>query len=122
LLRDLRSTPVIWLLAALALGCEGRPETRPEDAVHAFFVAAEANDCAAASKWLDGPAKERFENEECDAALGALRKKGFERVLGSQVDGRDPELHLVRVRFSDERMPAVIGVRSTGKGHRIVTF
>lgn len=122
MLRDLRSRGAIWLLAACALGCEGRPETSPEEAVHAFFVAVDANDCDEATVWLGGAAKRRFEREECQSALEALRRKRFERVLGSDIDGRDPDLVLVRVRFSNERAPALIGVRETRKGHRIVTF
>ena len=121
----LKATRAAWLLAALLfelLGCEARPETRAEDAVVAFFAAVDTNDCAEASRWLGGTAKQRFDDEECDSALEALRRKRFERVLGSQIDGRDPDLHLVRVRFSNERTPAVIGVRRTRQGPRIVTF
>lgn len=94
----------------------------PKEVVTAFFGAVEANDCARASKWLDGAAKESFQREECQGSLDALRRKRFERVLSSQVDGRDEQMHLVRVRFAGEREPAVIGVRKTRKGHRIVSF
>lgn len=88
----------------------------------AFFSAVEASDCAGALKWLDGAAKERFEREPCQESLEALRRKRFQRVLSSQVDGRDERMRLVRVAFAEERAPAVIGVRKTRKGHRIVSF
>jgi hypothetical protein len=90
--------------------------------VNAFFGEVASGNCAGASKWLDGSAKKRFEEEGCDAAIEELRSKEFERVLSSTVDGRDEARHLVRVRFARERETVVIGVRKTPRGHRIVSF
>jgi hypothetical protein len=126
LLGDLTHT-VWWaslLVVLFSLGCsKERPaDVGPEDAVTAFFGAVTDRDCSAARRWLSGDAKTRFEQEPCEEALEALARKRFDRVLSSSVDGRDPELVLVRAGFADERAPAVIGVRKTPKGHRIVSF
>jgi hypothetical protein len=110
------------LVAPLNLGCAERPTVSPEGVVSAFFGAVDRDDCKGALRWLDGPAKERFEEEDCDAALQALRQKRFERVLSVQVDGRDERMRLVRARFAGEREPVLLGVRKTPRGHRIVSF
>jgi hypothetical protein len=110
------------LVAPLSLGCAEKPAVSPEDVVSAFFGAVDRDDCGGALRWLDGPAKERFEKEDCGAALQALRQKRFERVLSAQVDGRDARMHLVRARFAGEREPVLLGVRKTRRGHRIVSF
>ena len=113
----------IWsLVALLCLGCVEQPSVSPEDVVNAFFDAVERNDCAGALQWLDGRAKEEFQREACEEALHALRRKRFEQVLSSKVDGRNDQMRLVRVRFSGEREPVLIGVRETRRGHRIVSF
>lgn len=112
-----------WPLAALLLlGCSQQATVSPEEAVRAFFGAVEANDCKTASQWLDGAAKARFERQSCDEALASLRRKKLDRVLSSGIDGRDAKVHLVRVRFAEEREPAVIAVRETRKGPRLVSF
>ena len=120
--RHLRLAGTAWAFAALITACHKQPMASPEDLVNGFFAAVASNDCEGAAARLGGLAKSRFESEPCDDALEALRRKRFERVLSSQVDGRDPELHLVRVRFARERSVVVIGVRKTRQGPRIVTF
>lgn len=90
--------------------------------VTAFFGAVGDGDCAEAVRWLDGRAKARFESESCEEALGSLARKRFERVLDARVDGRNAKMHLVRVRFAEEREPVIIGVRRTRRGNRIVSF
>jgi len=121
-------THIVWwaslLVVLFSLSCsKERPaDVGPEDAVTAFFGAVADRECTAASRWLSGDAKARFEQEPCQEALEALARKRFDRVLSSSVDGRDPELVLVRASFADERAPVIIGVRKTSKGHRIVSF
>ncbi|MGB5264947.1 MAG: hypothetical protein WBN30_00035 [Polyangiales bacterium] len=123
MLRYLRQIVACCLLVApLNLGCAEQATVSPEGVVSAFFGAVDRDDCKGALRWLDGPAKERFEEEDCDAALQALRQKRFERVLSAHVDGRDARMHLVRARFAGEREPVLLGVRKTRRGHRIVSF
>lgn len=121
----LTRTSFAWvLIVVVGFGCrEEQPaDGGPEDVVVAFFGAVASQDCTAAKAWLDGTARARFEREPCNEALEALSRKRFERVLSSQVDGRDDQLHLVRTRFQSEREPAIIGVRKTRNGLRIVSF
>jgi hypothetical protein len=123
LLGHLRRALTTWLLVApLGFGCTEQPAAGPEEVVTAFFGAIGDGDCAEALHWLDGPAKERFESEPCEEALGSLARKRFERVLEARVDGRNAKMHLVRVRFAEEHEPVIIGVRRTRRGHRIVSF
>lgn len=90
-----------WVGLLAVLGC-GSPEARKaeaaRDAVERFFEALPSADCARLGASLAGPA------EACPAKVEDLRAHGVAllEVLDAKVDGRDPEVVLVRARVTQE--------------------
>ena len=88
-----------WLLlAALACTSASSKTRAAEESVRRFFEALPSEDCAVLEPLLATGGSAR----SCEETVRELREHGFSLVgiLGSTVDGRDPEAVIVRARVA----------------------
>src|SRR5512144_2413073 len=83
---------VLWMMAA----CSTSPPGQPADAVKRFFEAVAAGDCNAATGTLSQASRAELKkkNLPCDEYIKTWRPFQLERVIETQVDGRNQEAHL----------------------------
>lgn len=96
-------------IAALLLaggGCGKRPSPEDEkraqarEAVQRFFAALPGQDCGVLGPMLVQPQG----GPDCPGLVGSLLRHGYRlvEVQGAEVDGRDPEAVIVRVRLEED--------------------
>ena len=113
-----------WLLLGLALALPAcRPPGRPSDAVERFYAAVTVGDCAAALGALGTAFRTRVEQKgNCDRLLEEMREHPLERVLDTQVDGRNRAAQLVRVRLRGHKTDVIIRVQAEGGQWKIFSM
>lgn len=107
---------VAALLLALAAGCAKRPPTdeekraQAEETVRRFFAALPGKDCDV----LRPMVVTRPMDDDCPAMMDSLLKHGVRlvEVLGSEVDGRNPEAVMVRVRMDRDGQRREVSLRA----------
>ncbi|MFP2912548.1 hypothetical protein ACLESD_47555 [Pyxidicoccus sp. 3LFB2] len=90
---------VCWLmLAALACTSASSKTEAAEETVRRFFAALPSEDCAVLAPLLATGGSAR----PCEETVRELREHGFSlrSIVGSTVDGRDPEAVIVRARVA----------------------
>lgn len=116
------------LLALLGLGCflacrPGRPTGVPADAVQRYYAATASGDCAAALGALGSKLRARLDSgDRCALLFRQTNEHPLERVLGTQVDGRDPAAQLVRVRLRGRVIDLIIRVQAEDGQWKIVSM
>jgi hypothetical protein len=109
------------LLACAALGCTPSKTKSAEATVRRFFSALPSEDCAVLGPLLATGAGAR----PCAETVRELRAHGYGlvEVVGSEVDGRDPDAVLVRTRVSlagvPREEPLVLRVERQGDGWKL---
>ncbi|WP_246356708.1 hypothetical protein [Pyxidicoccus fallax] len=89
----------VALMAALACSSASSKTRAAEESVRRFFAALPSEDCAALQPLLATGGSAR----PCEETVRELREHGVSLVgiLGSTVDGRDPEAVIVRARIAN---------------------
>ena len=110
---------VLWMVAA----CNSPPPGQPVDAVNRFFQAVEAGDCNAAIGTLSQAYRTELKNKNlpCDEHLETWRFR-LERVIETQVDGRNKKAHLVRVHIRGRQTDSIIRVEAEDGQWRIFSM
>lgn len=118
-MRPARLVFVWWMVAA----CSSPPPGQPADAVQRFFQAVEAGDCNAAIGTLSQAYRTELEkkNLRCDEYIERWRFQ-LERVIETQVDGRNKAAHLVRVHIRGRQTDSIIRVEAEGGQWRIFSM
>lgn len=119
--RGVRRGACAVLLACAALGCTPSKTKSAEAAVQRFFSALPSEDCAVLGPLLatGGSAK------PCAETVKELRAHGYGlvEIVGSEVDGRNPDAVMVRARVSREGVPReeplVLRVERQGDGWKL---
>lgn len=108
---------VLWIVAA----CSSSPPGQPADAVKRFFQAVEAGDCNAAIGTLSQAYRTELKekNQPCDEYLETWRRLPLERVIETQIDGRNKKAHLVRAHVRGRQTDSIIRVEAEGGQWRI---
>lgn len=103
-------------LGLALLACRpATPPGRPAEAVERFYSAVMAGDCPAALGALGTAFRARVEVEQkgsCDRLFEEMREHPLERVLETQVDGRNRAAQLVRARLSGRKTDVIIRVQA----------
>ena len=81
------------------LSPEDEKRAQAREAVTRFFAALPEQDCGVLGPMLVQPSG----GPDCRSVVGSLHRHGFRlvEVLGAEVDGRDPEAVIVRVRLEE---------------------
>jgi len=108
---------VLWMVAA----CSSSPPGQPADAVKRFFQAVEVGDCNAATDTLSQAYRTELKkkNLPCDEYIKTWRSFQFERVIETQVDGRNKKAHLVRAHIRGRQADSIIRVEAEDGQWRI---
>jgi hypothetical protein len=127
--RSLRPCKGLVLRLGLALGlalvaCRPAPPPgRPGEAVERFYGAVLAGDCAAALSALGTAFRARVEQKgSCDQLFEEMREHPLDRVLDTQVDGRNPAAQLVRARLQGRKTDVIIRVQAEGGQWKIFSM
>ena len=101
-------------LGLALLACRpATPPGRPAEAVERFYASVVAGDCAAALGTLGTSLRTRVEQKGgCDRLFEEMREHPLERVLDTQVDGRNRAAQLVRARLSGRKTDVIIRVQA----------
>lgn len=118
-MRPARFGFVLWMMAA----CSSSPPGQPADAVKRFFQAVEAGDCNAAIATLSQAygTELKKRNLRCDEYIERWHFQ-LERVIETQVDGRNKEAHLVRVHIRGRQTDSIIRIEAEGGQWRIFSM
>jgi hypothetical protein len=116
-----------WLLFGLGLAlwaCRPAPPPgHPAEAVERFYAAVITGDCAAALGTLGAPFRARAEQKGgCDQLLREMREHPLERVIDTQVDGRNRDAQLVRARLQGRKTDVIIRVQAEGRQWKIFSM
>jgi len=111
---------VLWMVAA----CSTPPPGQPADAVKRFFQAVEAGDGNAAIGTLSQTYRTELkkQNLACNEYLETWRPFQLERVIETQVDGRNPKAYLVRAHIRGRQTDSIIRVEAEGDQWRIFSI
>lgn len=111
---------VLWMVAA----CSSSPPGQPADAVKRFFQALEAGDCSAATGTLSQAYRAELnkKNLPCDEYIETWRGFQLERVIETQVDGRNENAHLVRAHIRGRQTDSIIRVEAEAGQWRIFSI
>jgi hypothetical protein len=110
-----RAGPGLMMILSLLGGsaCRpARPPGEPADAVQRFYAAVSGRDCATALSTLGSRIRGRFEQAGCEQIYRQIEEHPLERVISTQVDGRDREAQLVRARLRGRTTDVVIRVQA----------
>lgn len=100
-----------------------RPSGIPADAVQRFHLAAADGDCAAALGTLGNKLRARLDSgDRCAKLFQETLRHPLERVISTQVDGRDREAQLVRARLRGRATDLVIRVQAEDGQWKIVSM
>lgn len=112
------------LVVSMAAACSTSPPGQPADAVKRFFQAVEAGDCSAAIGTLSAAYRVELEkrNLPCDEYIAMLRGVRLERVIETQVDGRNQKAHLVRTHIRGRQTDSIIRVEAEDGQWRIFSM
>ncbi len=101
--RGARRVACAVLLACAALGCTPSKTESAEKTVRGFFAALPSQDCAVLGPLLATGGKAK----SCQETVKELQAHGygFVEIVGSEVDGRDPDAVMVRTRVSRHGVP-----------------
>lgn len=117
---------VLFALPLILASCGScgpdEPDGLPEQAVHRLFDAVHAHDCATVRAELGGRVGRQFDEAGCDEVLETLGGATVDRIEPSEVDGRDPELHLVPVWFEGMGQPKIVHVRAEDGKWKVVSL
>ena len=118
-MRPARFVFVLWMVAA----CNSSPPGHPADAVKRFFQAVELGDCNTAIDTLSQAYRTELKqrNLSCDEYIERWRFQ-LERVIETQVDGRNKEAHLVRVHIRGRQTDSIIRVEAEDGQWRIFSM
>jgi hypothetical protein len=113
----------LWMVAACSPSPPG-PPGQPADVVKGFFQAVETGDCNAATGLLSQAHRTELEKKKlpCDEYIETWRSFQFERVIETQVDGRNKKAHLVRARIRGRQADSIIRVEAEGGQWRIFSI
>lgn len=111
-------------LALALLACRpATPPGPPAAAVERFYGAVMAGDCAAALGALGTAFRVRVEQKGgCDRLFEEMREHPLERVLDTQVDGRNRAAQLIRARLSGHKNDVIIRVQAEGGQWKIFSL
>lgn len=114
----------LWMIAACSSSPPGQPPGQPADAVKRFFQAVEASDCNAATGALSQAYRTELtkKNLPCDEYIETWRRFQFERVIETQVDGRNQKAHLVRTQLRGRQTDSIIRVEAEDGQWRIFSM
>jgi hypothetical protein len=111
---------ILWMVAA----CRTSPLGQPDDAVKRFFQAVAAGDCEAAIGTLSQSYRAELNTKHlsCDEYLGTWRRFQLERLIETQVDGRNHRAYLVRAHLRGRQTDSIIRVEAEGDQWRIFSI
>ena len=114
----------LWRLALALLACSPASPTAPPAAVvQRFYAAVTAGDCATALNALGGDLRSRVAPDgTCDHLFEELRPHPLERVVATQVDGRNRAAQLVRTRLRGRTTDVIIRVQAEGAKWKIFSL
>lgn len=97
-------------------GARSPGEAEPDKVVEKFYEAVDAHDCAAMRKLIHGDAAAHFDEQGCELVAKRMQENTLEEVVRVDVDGRDKNARLVRVRLSGIATELVIRLERV-QGH-----
>ena len=111
-------------LGLALLACRPAPPSAPPaDTVQRFYAAVATGDCAGARATLSSELRTRLAADgTCDHLFHELRPHPLERVIDTQVDGRNRAAQLVRIRLRGHATAVIIRVQAEGREWKIFSL
>jgi hypothetical protein len=108
----------------MVVACSSSPPGQPADAVTRFFQAMEAGDCNAAIDTLSQAYRTELKNRDltCSEYIETWRRSRLERVIETQVDGRNKKAHLVRAHIRGRQTDSILRIEAEDGQWRIFSM